>query len=206
VVNYASVQVPNGIPSGVSAQLVLGTVKYSSGSLNPTLNIAVYSNSMYPVAGIPNVSIVTKNVSILSPGTNALVPLATINFSISGSPVNVREIPIKLSFGTSATTTDLYLYDGTTLIGSTTAHMGVDGTGTIIVQQANGGLPMSESGSYTIKANITGVASLQAGDSVSTQLGAAGNFLWDDIEGNITSGTGALIPSYDISNIAKVTN
>ncbi|MFA6227307.1 MAG: peptidoglycan-binding domain-containing protein [Candidatus Paceibacterota bacterium] len=190
----------NGIPSNVSAILKLGTVKYQSGNTETTSNVSVSSNAMYPVAGVPTIDIVDSSSAL----ANGSTEIARVAFTVSGSPVRIREIPIKLSYGATATTTAVQIYDGSTEVGSTTAAMNADGTGTIVLN--DGGFVLSSSKTFRLLATITGATAGVGTDAVTTQLGAAASFLWDDVEGDVTTGVGTYIPSYSTTDTSFISN
>ena len=190
----------NGITSNVSAILKLGTVKYQSGNTETTSNVAVSSNAMYAVAGIPTIDIVDSSSALV----NGSVEIAKLAFTVTGSSIRIREIPIKLSYGATATTTAVQIYDGNTEVGSTTVAMLDAGTGTIVLN--DGGFVLSSAKTFRLLATFTGVTTGVGTDSITTQLGAAASFLWDDVEGNVTSGVGTYIPSYSTTDTSVISN
>jgi hypothetical protein len=190
----------NGITSNVAAVLKLGTVKYQSGNTETTSNIAVSTNAVYPVAGMPTIEIVDSSSALV----NGSVEIAKIAIGVIGSSIRIREIPIKLSYGATATTTAVSIYDGNTEIGSTTAAMAAGGTGTIVLNE--GGKILSSAKTYRLLATVTGVTTGVGTDSITTQLGAAASFLWDDVEGDVTTGVGTYIPDYSTTDTSVISN
>jgi len=186
--------ISGGISPDANVVLTLGTVKYTSGSVaNKLLNISIPSKVVIPVAGMPAISL-NNTVGTLVSG--AINDLATVSVSVTGSSVNLKTIPIKLNFGSTATTSHVSIYDGNTEVGSTTVALNAAvATGTVVFN--NGGYSLTGNQTFTLKATVSGVN--VDGDSVTTYLGDPSLFTWDDVEGGSTSGTGVYIPSYSTS-------
>src|SRR5665213_1923465 len=159
---------------------------------------------MYPVAGYPNISIVTGSKNGLTANSNQI---AQVTVTAVGNTVNLLQLPITISHLSSATTSNLTVQvagsNTTVATSSTAAFNGTTGAGTgaATLTFTNGGYQII--GGATVTFNIfADVANIATGngsgsDGLTTQLGAAGLVLWGDVNGG--SGnvlTAQYIPSY----------
>ena len=216
-VQNANVEVPvtvayatvgnNGIASNATTTLLLTHVKYTSGNASKDLYPVISSNAVYPVAGYPNISIVSQSSNSLTSGSNQIAQVTVQAVGPITSVINLRSLPLVISSVVTATTSGLTMeVNGTNTTIATSTFTGTNGTATLTF--TNGGYQIQGGSTVTfdVFANVGAITNTGNGDSLSTQLGAASLVVWDDVNGGATGLDASLIPNYSTANKSTLAN
>jgi len=198
----------NGIASNVAAQLNLTSVKFTTGNSTQTQAISgVSANAMTPVAAYPNVAIVASTRTGLVNSASP-VKIADITVSAVGNTVNMTTIGVTVTGGASATiaTAALTLKDGNTAVAATAGNGNAGSNSDLVFTGTGYKLSAGQSKTFGLYATVSGAATGVGTDTLTTQLSAAANLDWDDVEGAANGLHADLIPSYDTSVASVLTN
>ncbi len=194
-----------GITSGVPVQLVLTSVKYQAGNNTTTFYPNKPTLAMSPVAAYPLVSLVSSSRTGLSNSTS--VKLADITITVVGKTVEMSTIGVTVSLGKTASTTGsaLILKDNNNTIVATSSAIGTDGANRTLTFVPTYNLAPGTY-NYALYGSVSAVTSGVNTDSLTTQLSAPTTLGWYDVEGNSSLLDATLIPSYNTSNQAYLSN
>jgi hypothetical protein len=185
-------------------------VKYTSGNESKTLSVGSSnaSNTMRIVGGVPTV--------VLNPSTRTglttartLLGEVTVGALSGGGQIAVQEIPLTITksagllFGSAdgnpfvvrvkGSTSDLTTVSGTVADGKVvfdTPYV-IDAGDTVTLV------------TFEIYATVTNLGTAD-NPSVTVELGAASNFKWKDVHGNLAGLTGTLVSRYQVGNTVLI--
>ncbi len=200
-VDYATVGL-GGVTSNKTVQLVLNYVKYLSGSNTVTITPSVATNYMTIVGTVPTVSLAAAGGNLI---TGTIKIGSVVVAADSAGQVVLTQLPIAVSTSgtvTLATGSNVVVKDtnGGTI---TTTDSGFTGAGANTIT-FTGGYSIAAGTSKTFDIYVTIGGSLgSAGTSrVTLGLGSSANFLWNDVNGNVTGVTGASIYNYPNTTVS----
>ena len=210
-VNYSSVNPPSNASNQVFT-LNLVAVKYMSGGQTMVLTTNLASNPMDLIASQPVVSITGPAGQI----TDGQVLLAHVTVSaIGGGGITFNQIPISITTTgnviASTSPNNLLVTDGGYVVNTSNVAVGFGvggGATTNIVFNGDNYVAPNSSKTYAISLIVEGAVGSDAGTStITTSLGDAGGFVFNDIEGGTTgmqiagNTSGAIIPNYPTTGV-----
>ena len=193
-ISYAPVSTTGGITSGTAPTLLLEYVQYQSGSNTTTMAPAVGGTTITLVGSKPNIT-VNAVTNGLTAGSDVLLGTVTVTADNTGD-IAIASLPINVSISAGASggsptlsANSLKITDNNdaTLAYLTTTNISTTSTATStnVFGSAQGNhyrISYGQSKTFEIRGTITGSFGTSA--SVSVSLGSAGQFAWDDINGN----------------------
>ncbi|MDD4738162.1 MAG: hypothetical protein PHF54_02805, partial [Candidatus Pacebacteria bacterium] len=213
-VKYNTVGQYGGTVANTVSAVTLTDVKYVAGNTTTSIPaIGATSRVMRVVGGIPTVSLNASTRSNLSSGSTLLAEV-TVSALSNGGPIQVKQLSTSSSMAgiTGGAPT---LGNFTLKVGSETiAVTGTVAGGKVILDNAYTVTPGN-----SVKFEVYGDLDLAGGTmtsnaSVTTSLGAAANFLWNDVEGakagaeagGDTGLNGTLVNNYSTTTTSVVRN
>ena len=190
----------NGLSSGVTSQLSLTYVKYSSGGTTTSFTPAITAPTMTLVGSKPVVS-ATKPSTVVAVGNVEAIDVtvaADANGNIALNTLPITVTPSNATLGTSANTIIVKDANNTTVATTNTAF---SSGGSTSVVTFTGGYTIQGGQSQTFKIYVPVATTTPSGVnsvSLSTLTASGSNFSWTDVAGGAGSAqTGTtLIPSY----------
>ncbi len=183
-VNYTQVGGNGGVTSNQANNIALNAIKYTSGNTSTTTYMNATSATMYPVAGMPSVSVVTGSRLGLTGGS---VKLADVRIAALGNAVRLVQLPVNVTTSGPASSTDdsLTVYDNslnqivaTGTVSGNTVTFSYGGQAGYTIYPADG------THTFSIYTNAGVNTSGGAGTvSFTTDIGTPSAFNWYDVQG-----------------------
>ncbi|MGI6132685.1 MAG: beta strand repeat-containing protein, partial [Bacillota bacterium] len=201
-VTYNTVGFGGGANSNTTSQVSISKVKYSAGNMTLTkTGLSVPANQMTIVGGLPMVDLNASTRSGLSAGTTLLAEV-TVSALSNGGPIQVKELPLKISATNVTFSGNFSVEVGTQTIGVTALPAAAAGDKTITFTD-----PYTINPGDSVKFEIYATTALVTGTtdhSITTELGDRSAFNWNDVHGNVGPLDAALIPNYSTNKTSTI--
>ena len=188
----------NGSLSGQSSAattLTLAKVVGRSGNTdirtgeNSVPSVSVASNPLQLNGSVPSRVWLSNGSVSVGAGSNSNVKVGTISVSADAAgDIRVKNIPFSIGVPTGGTSSNTIVKVNNSVDSSCTV------SGSNVVCAAGKTIPASSVVTFDIFTDFTGVTT---SGNASLNLGAAANFTWDDVNGNQSGITGALVNGYN---------
>ncbi len=183
-VDYTTVGGNGGASSSATSSITLNAMKYTTGNTSTTTYLSVASVNMYPVAGMPSVSVVGVSSSLSGTTT-----VSRVTVTAQGNAVNLVTLPVVLTKGGDLTLgAEVVIRDHET---NEIVATGTVASGAITFASA---LRVETSRVLDIQVGST-LGAITGEGSITTSLGSKSALVWDDIQGGANSLTGATLPT-----------